>query len=306
MLSWIIVVQLVQEREEMNWVNILFIRKIKQALAIKTPRLIPRTGEEGKKVNCYSVYVTDADGSYLAEEVKGKHLHVLEWDEAQRKHDKKKLLNLESVDSWNFEISHYHGLVTHSYKSIREFLLIDATGFYKLLSSYAIWKYTIPRFFYSKRRLKRPCRFKALSSIVELVNDNHSQKFDSTRLLTAMYGAYTILHPQYPTLKQGTHLVLMSLADSGELQQVDALEFRIKGKALSTLERLTEEKNKDERAQKQASSMFWLTVVLAIATSFQSGLVQTSYFSNIDWVVDGAIEMSTDIINQIGAWIRRE
>lgn len=269
----------------MNLLNNLFIKNLAKALKIKTPSRIPRTGEEGEKVNCYSVYVTDADGSYLAEEVKGLHLHVLMWDEEKRTHNKEKLLKLSDIDKWNIEISHYHGLVTHTYKSVMEFILIDVTGVYKIQSKYVLWKYIIPKFLYNKRRLKRPNREKALAAAIDLVKNNHNQTFDSYRLLNAMYGSYTILHPLFPTLKQSTHLALISLAVSGELQQVNSFDFRINGKALSTLEHIREEQAKEERSQRQASTMKWLTVVLAFTAMFQSGLMQTNYFTNIDWLI---------------------
>ncbi|MFA0656319.1 hypothetical protein ACPV5L_10230 [Vibrio astriarenae] len=278
----------------------LFIKKLAEALKIKTPQRIPRSGVEGAKVNCYSVYVTDSEGSYLAKEIKGEHLHVLKWDEDKRTHDKEKLLKLTEIDNWNFEISHYHGLVTHTYKSINEFLLIDATGFYKVQSKLALWKYSIPKFIHSKRRLKRPSREKALEAAIELVKDNHNLTFDSYRLLNGMYGSYTILHPLFPTLKQGTHLVLMSLAESGELQQVNSFDFRVNGKALSTFEHLREERAKEERSKRQASMMLWLTVVLAFAALFQSGLVRTTHFSSIDWLM----EPLQDFIGLVKEWIK--
>nr|AKN40969.1 hypothetical protein [Enterovibrio norvegicus] len=283
-----------------NWFNSIFVKKISEALAIKTPNKIPRTGEDGEKVDCYSIYVTDADGSYLASKVKGQHLHVLQWDDKNRTHNKEKLLPLESIESWNFEINHYHGLVTHNYKSARAFLLIDATGFYKFKSKLALWKYSIPKFIHSQKRLKRPTRKIALEAAIDLAKDNHNLTFDSYRLLNAMYGSYTILHPSFPTLKQGTHLVLKSLAESGELQEIDAYDFRIKGKALSTFEHLKEEQAKDDRSRRQSSMMLWLTVVLAFTAMFQSGLVKTTFFSDIDWI----LTIFNDCIVSVKKWIK--
>ncbi|MEZ8314563.1 hypothetical protein AB6C44_13255 [Vibrio splendidus] len=283
-----------------SWLNGLFIKKLTEALKIKTPNRIPRSGEDGAKINCYSVYVTDADGSYLASEIKGEHLHVLKWNEDKRTHDTEKLLKLTNINNWNFEISHYHGLVTHTYKSVNEFLMVDVTGLYKVRSKLALWKYSIPKFIHSKRRLKRPSREKALEVAIELVKDNHNLTFDSYRLLNGMYGSYTILHPFFPTLKQGTHLVLMSLAESGELQRVNSFDFRVNGKALSTLEHLKEEQKKEERSRRQASLMLWLTVVLALTALFQSGLVKTTYFSDIDWL----IEPLRDYVTVAKEWIK--
>ena len=266
----------------MDYLDKLFVRKLKETLNIDSPNTIPRSGEDGEKVNCYSVYVTDQDGSYLADKVVDYTLIVNQWNEAERTHNLQKELDLTQLEKLNFEINHFHGLVTHTYKSAFEFLSYELSGFYKLQSKYAIWKYTIPKFLHNKRRLKRPDRFKALSAIAKLAEDNHNQTFDSRRLLNQMFGMYTILHPQYPTLNQGVHLVLMSLSESGELEMINSNNFRIKGKTLTSLEHLKEEQAKDKRAIRQATAMKLLTGVLAFTAAFQSGLLKTSYHLDID------------------------
>ncbi|MGR5549174.1 hypothetical protein [Vibrio sp. DNB22_12_1] len=270
----------------MKWLEQLFVRKLKAALDLPKVNPIPRSGEDAERVNCYSVYVTDSDGSYLAERVEGDELVVGLWNEERRTHDIEKRLDLTNLDKLNFEIHHYHGLVTHHYQSIIEFLYIDGTGLYTLHSKYFILKYKVPKFIHGKRRLKRPDRLKALEAITNLVKDNHNQTFDSNRVLTAIYGSYTILHPQYPTLNQGMQLVLMSLQESGELEQVDSFNFRVRGTSLISLEHLQEERNKERRSVRQAKMMLWLTVVLAIATSFQAGLIKTSFYIDLDYVID--------------------
>ncbi|MUL16280.1 hypothetical protein [Aliivibrio fischeri] len=270
----------------MLWFNKLFIQKLKIALDIPKINPIPRTGEDGEKVNCYSVYVTDKDGSYLADKVDGETLFVHKWNEEERTHNIPEKLNLNKIDELNFEINHYHGLITHNYKSPFEFVFYDSSGFFKLKSRYSLLKYTVPKFIHSKKRLKRPTRLKALEAVIKLTEDNYNKSFDCNRLLSEMYGSYTIIHPHYPTLKQGTHLVLMSLAESGELEQINSFEFRIKGKSLSSLEHLKEEVSKENRVRVQATAMLWLTVVLAIATAFQAGLVRTTFYSQIDWLLE--------------------
>ncbi len=58
---------------------------------------IPRSGPEGEAVDCYSVYVTDNNGSYLADYVDGNTLHVNKWNEETQAHDKSVELNLENL-----------------------------------------------------------------------------------------------------------------------------------------------------------------------------------------------------------------
>ncbi|MGO1297711.1 MAG: hypothetical protein ACTMIA_10435 [Vibrio sp.] len=67
----------------------IFIHELTKALAISTPESVPRYGEEGQQVNCYHVYVTDNDGTYLAESVvdNGTKLKVRVWNEEKRTHE---------------------------------------------------------------------------------------------------------------------------------------------------------------------------------------------------------------------------
>lgn len=277
----------------MGWFNSLFISKLKEVLDRPSLNRIPRSGPKGEKVDCFSVYVTDGDGSYLADKVKGNILIAQRWDEEKRSHVAKnpKEIDLTNLDGLNFDISHFHGLVTHTYKSPLSFLLSEQTYAYVVLSKYTLWKYSIPRFFYNKRRLKRPDRLKALAATIKLTEDNHNMTFDCGRLVSSMFGSSSILHPQYPTLRQGTHLVLMSLAESGELERVDPHNFRIKGKALSSYEHLLEEKHKERRSIRQSSLMLVLTLLLAITAAFQSNLLRTTYHANVDSLISFFIEI---------------
>lgn len=277
----------------MSWFNSLFIRKLKEVLDKPSLNRIPRSGPEGEKVDCFSVYVTDGDGSYLAEKVKGNLLIAQRWDEEKRTHVTKnpKKIDLTNLDGLNFDISHFHGLVTHTYKTPLSFLLGELTFAYFVRSKYTLWKYSIPKFFYNKRRLKRPDRLKALAASIKLTEDNHTMTFDCGRLVSSMFGSSSILHPQYPTLKQGTHLVLMSLAESGELERVDPHNFRIKGKALSSYEHLLEEKHKERRSKRQSQLMLLLTLVLAITAAFQSKLLRTTYYTDVDSFIASLLDM---------------
>ncbi|MCX2759119.1 hypothetical protein OQJ65_13625 [Vibrio sp. Sgm 22] len=270
----------------LSWLDKIFINRLAKALAIPTPQLIPRSGEEGKETNCYSVYVTDSDGSYLADAVieNGSKLKVKVWDEAKRTHEKSKLLNLQNITELNFTIHHYYGLITHTYESPFDFLIHELTGFYKLQSKYALWKFAAPKLLYSKKKHKRPDRSKVLRAVIELSENNHTQTLDVMRILSHIYGMYAISHPQYPTLKQATLLIMKSLAESKEIELVNQYECRIRGKALTTMEQL----QLDATERKRTSVIMWLTIVLAITALFQSKLVITELELNLDSLMRGA------------------
>lgn len=275
----------------------LFIAKLKFALDKDKMNPIPRTGSDGEAVDCYSVYVTDANGSYLANRIEGNTLYVDQWNEETRTHDKPVELNLDNLKNLNFEINHYHGLVTHNYKTPLDFLLHELTGAYKVLSRYSLAKYKIPQYIFSKKILRRPDRIQTLEAIIKLTEDNYNKTFRASEVLAALHGSRTILHPQFPTLQQAMHLILSSLADSGEVKKMDAHTFIINGRALTTLEHLKEERARETRAQGYASKMLWLTIILALTASFQSKLIVTSHSLNLDNIIIRALELTNYIIS---------
>lgn len=75
--------------------------------------------------------------------------------------------------------------------------------------------------------------------------------------------------------------------------------YSVNGKELVTCEFLVTELAKEERSQRQADAMLWLTAVLAIAAAFQSGLIKTNYSSNVDWILGYAFELKQWMIEVI-------
>ncbi|ELB2837618.1 hypothetical protein QNE53_000884 [Vibrio alginolyticus] len=278
----------------------LFIKKLKDALEIPCPDRIPRTGDKAKDVDCYSVYVTDKRGTYLASEVDGTKLKADLWDEEKQKHSIPKVLYLDKLDELNFEITHYHGVVTHTYTSWLEFTLHEATLMYKLLSPIAIvWShlkvfflFRLPQMRFNRKKISEPNREQVLSEIVKLNKINRHQDFEASKLLQNRYGTKVAWHPDYPALVNEWTLILESMKDEGEVTG-GPNKFRIKGKAITSLQairesnaRLKEENARQKRSDRNAAFMVVLTLILAFTALFQSELVETEFKVNLDEVVE--------------------
>lgn len=272
----------------------LFIKKLKDALEIPCPDRIPRTGDKAKDVDCYSVYVTDKKGTYLASEVDGNKLKAGLWDEKKQKHSIPKVLNLDSLDGLNFEITHYHGVVTHTYTSWLEFTVHEATLMYKLLSPITIvwsnvkvfYQFHLPRLLFNRKKISEPNREQVLSEIVKLNKINRHQDFEASKLLQNRYGTKVAWHPAYPSLVNEWTLILESMKDEGEVTG-GPNKFRIKGKAITSLQAIREENARQRRSDRNAKWMAILTFILAFTALFQSDLVKTDFQVNLDEVVKG-------------------
>jgi hypothetical protein len=277
-----------------------FVAKLKSVLEVPKLRRVPRSGSEGAEVDCYFVYVKHDGTHYLADSVVGNTLNVLAWNEGGQEHNEQVELSLDELSTFEFEIQHYHGLVDHTYYSIREFLWYECTGYYKLVSFYALAKYRIPKFFHSKKPLKRPNRIKVLETLDRMTEDNPHKEVSARAVSDELYGFMSIFNSKRKVRVDRIQRILESLVESGELRAKDSFTFTAKGKLLVTLEHLKEEKARQNRADSNARWMAILTLILAVAALLQSGLVRTTYFSNIDWFM----ELLFDGIQVTKEWIK--
>lgn len=142
-----------------------FVVKLKSVLEVPKLRQVPRSGSEGAEVDCYSVRIKQGDVNYIGERVEGNSLHALALVEGDQEFNEPVELSLGGLSTFEFEIRHYHGLVDHIYYTKREFLWYECTGYYKLVSFYVLAKYRVPKFFNSKKLLKRPNRIKVLETL---------------------------------------------------------------------------------------------------------------------------------------------
>lgn len=285
----------------------LFAKKLKDALEIKWPKMtVPRTGDEAKGVNCYSVYVTDKNGTYLAESVEGNKLKANLWDDTKQKHTISKTLCLDKLSELNFEITHYHGMVTHTYTSWLEFTLHEATLMYKLLSPITLalshikifFQLHLPRLLISRKTIDEPNREQVLDEVVKLNKRNRHQEFEASKLLQNRYSTKVIWHPSYPTLMNEWSLVLESMVEGGEVTG-RGNKFRIKGKAITSLQTIREENARQRRSDRYARWMRNLTLILAFTALFQSGFMKTGFQVNLDEVVKWIVANSCEVMECI-------
>lgn len=285
---------------ELGWLDRLFIKTLKNALEAPKMNPISRTSEDGKSVDYFSVYVSDEAGTYLAERVDGSRLIANQWNEQERTHDIERELDLNQLKKLSFVIYHHHGLVTHTYNSKSKFLRSEVTRLYKVVSLYVLSKEAIPKFIDSNKPLKKPDRIKILETIDKMTENSPLKELTSSSVSDELYGMWSTLNSKRAVRKNRVKRILESLVESGELSAKDSFTFLAKGKLLVTLEHLKEEKARQDRAESNAIWMRRLTVILVITALFQSGLVRTTHFSSIDWLMQYLLEL----VNLVKVWVK--
>lgn len=247
---------------------------------------VPRSGEEAKAVDCYGIRMTNKDGCYLVERISDGTIHALELNQEATKFDKQVELNVDSFDEYDYDIRHCYGTVNIEYGSRSEFLLNELTGLYILRAKWVSSKYLIPAWWWSRKRLPMPTREMTLKAALDLSEREGNRNVDTLKLMYEIYTSKALHNRRYRDLFSRLELVLASLAESEELRVLGFGEHLVNGKALVTYEHLKEEREREEKSKRQASTMKWLTVVLAVTAAFQSGLIETSYHTNVDWIIE--------------------
>jgi hypothetical protein len=255
----------------MNWLSIKILNNI---LSKSCPDRIPRSGVKGKKVNCYSMTLYEGKNPKLL--ISSVNKFGYEGDHwAVDRFAYKASVPFHLGDGLNLIIEHYHGLVTHSYNGILDFVLHEFTWFYKVKTAYVLWKKALPQFFFDRKNLQLPNRMKILENIIEKQASEPKQPFSSHAMMTYLYSTRWSLHPKKENLRKKLELYLESFVASGEIEKVkNKDEYVITGKAIATLEKYQIETKRAKDAKKAQFWMLVLTLLLAIFSAFQSGLIK--------------------------------
>src|SRR4051812_33214046 len=81
---------------------------LNKALNFPCPQLIPRSGDDGKRMNCFTIYIDKLSRPYLlVRNISGDYLDCLEWSGAA--FDKAISIKLNDIDVKDIAITHFYG-----------------------------------------------------------------------------------------------------------------------------------------------------------------------------------------------------
>lgn len=233
--------------------------------------MIPRSGDEGSKVNCYVTAIDKGAEPYLIVlGISEGQLECIEWNGSRYEIERK--VALAEFHLADFSITHYYGLSSVEYRGISDFILNRLTGWPNFRIHVVRLLDHLGQYLFNKKKLYTKQRIELLKFLVERALDGQTEH----RPLDLMTGLYTMrwfLHPQGEQQQQRVEFYLKSLVETGELQYIN-YKYVVTGKALSTIEEYEEQERKHTESVKMQWRMFWLTVAVAIGTIIQAGLVK--------------------------------
>lgn len=233
---------------------------------------IPRSGEEGARVNCFVTAIDkDGDEPYLiALGLSGNELHCIEWDGS--KYQINRQFALSSFRLSDFRITHYYGPSEIRYKGIIDFVFNRLTAWPYVKIHVVRWLGGFDQYLFNKKKLVTKQRTELLKLLVDRSLSGHPDH-EPLDLMTDLYTIKWVLHPQSEDQQAKLNTYLDWLVETGELRQLNH-KYVVTGHALRAIEEYEEQERRHTENVRMQWRTFWLTLAIVALTIVQAGLIK--------------------------------
>ena len=244
---------------------------LKIPLRRPSPDRIARSGDAGKAVNCYTTRVMRRVGEPLiVESANGDMLNCLEYD--GDRYSIRTQVNFSDVVGEEFEFTHHHGLCTTTYFGWLDLALGHIFRFpYIKAKLYSIYHGLAQRL-YNRRKLVTKQRIDLLRIVLAAQLDGRD-KLSSLSVMSFIHTDRWYLHPNHEGQHHRVQFYLEKLAESKDLVK-NGIDYQITGQGVAAIEVYEEQERKHSESISSQRRMFWLTIVIALLTLVQAGLVK--------------------------------
>lgn len=258
----------------------LFKPVLRKVLGRACESRIPRSGDEGAKVNCFVTSIDREGDPYLIVlSLFGNDLSCIEWDGS--KYCIERTLPLESLRLAEFRITHYYGHSEIQYSGVLDFLRNRLLP-WPYLQIHVVRKLSgLDQYFFNKKKLITRQRSDLLKFLIERALDGKTDH-EPLDLMTDLYSMKWFLHPYGEEEQRKLEFHLDALVETGELRKINH-KYVLTGFALRAIEESEEQERKHTENVKMQRRMLWLTAVIAALTVVQAGLVKLPAF--LDWTI---------------------
>lgn len=233
---------------------------------------IPRSGDKGKKVNCF-VVALDRGGEpfFIATSYEKDVLSGLMWD-GERYADELSV-SIDELDEGRLRITHYYGLAEIVYFSMFDLAWNYVSRFVYLRIRFCRYIDSAHQYFFNKKKLVTKKRMELIQFMMSDQLDREHQGIGVVGLMTKLYSIKWVLHPSASEQQSKLELYLDSLVESGELDKINS-EYVVTGKAISTIEKYEEEERRHAESVRLQRKMVSLTILIAFVAIVQSGVIK--------------------------------
>lgn len=235
------------------------------------PDRIPRSGDAGAAVDCYSTRVIRGEDDYLiVRSAEGDICDCLEWDGDRYSIETK--VQFDELLKHRFEFVHFHGLCTTTYSGWLDLALgrIFRLPYIKAKIHFA--HQNLAQGLYNRRKLVTKQRIDLLKVILA-AQLNGRDKLSSLSVMSLIHTDKWYLHPNHEDEHHRVKFHLEKLAETKDLIK-NGIDYQITGQGVAAIELYEEQERKHGESISAQRRMVWLTVLIALLTLVQAGLVR--------------------------------
>lgn len=211
----------------------------------------------------------------LVESIAKRQIQGLEWSDKDNLFKELKTIEISELSNWELNTYRFYGGARYQYDGVWDFWKNELT--FRAWRNH-FWGDISQSLFNTVFRF-RSDRIEVLRRLVELHVEaakngngplNQPEAKSVVQMQSDFFGNKVYGHPAYNDISARFRLIVDSLASSGDLVEENAHHFRVDGKALETLAAFELDERRHNDAVKQNKRLFWITVVIAVATAVQA------------------------------------
>jgi hypothetical protein len=232
---------------------------------------VPRSGDEGRKIDCFVVYLKqDGKHGFLLHSFDGEWANVRKWDGESFSTESK--LPLSEVAAGTLDIIHFYGLDNIEFTGVGDYVSNGISGWIYLRVRVRRLSRALAQSFFNRRSLDSRHRLEILELLVSLRKAHGESGLSSFDVMSEVHSMKWAYHPAGQSARKEIEYQLDSLVESGDAQKSGS-KYHATGKALITLES-AEEQDRRYRAMSWLQwTLVFLTFILALSAIVQTGLI---------------------------------
>jgi len=248
---------------------------LKKAMSSVCPHSIPRSGEEGATIKCYSTRVFfTSEEQLLAESINSSGI-TGKWIYPPDDHFKiNASIPFDFIKPQNLKIRRYFGYYEMEYEGLWDFLINDLSGKEVLKAqSHKLWNYIV-QFFFNRKPLEQKKRQEILRILVNEDISKRGFEFTPFSIMSYFYTLRWFRHPSAEEERRRLTLYFESFVESGELSKTHLGNYKVTPSAIVTLEKydIDERRHKDNISLQ--NKVLIATIILVFLAFVQAGLIK--------------------------------
>lgn len=232
---------------------------------------IPRSGEKGAAVNCFTIAIDAGDEpNLIIQSLEDGQLGCIQWD--GRSYSIKKNFPITAFNAKEFRITHFYGLSEIRFTGVLDYVVNRITRWPYIVIHVVRILSKFDQYLFNQKKLISKERTGLLKILVNKALDGRAEH-EPLDLMTGLYSIKWFSHPQGEEAKIRLKFYLESLVETGELRKVNG-KYVVTGQALRAIEEYEEQERKHSENVKMQWRALYVAVAVAALTVVQTGLIK--------------------------------